>query len=117
MNTKIGILEEYFRISKRILSLHYIDGIGGTLGESEGIRYFFHTREKDLHNIPHIHCEYSGEEFRVNLYTLEIMDDSFKSRKKTKLAMDVVTKNKDEFIRIWNLAVVKGLPFEFKGEI
>ena len=117
MNTKIGVLEEYFKISERTLSLHYIDGIGGTLGESEGIRYFFHTREKDLHNIPHIHCEYSGEEFRVNLYTLEIMDDSFKSRKKTKLAMDVVTKNKDEFIRIWNLAVVKGLPFEFKGEI
>ena len=117
MNTKIGVLEEYFKISERTLSLHYLQGIGGTLGESEGIRYFFHTREKDLHNIPHIHCEYSGEEFRVNLYTLEIMDDSFKSRKKTKLAMDVVTKNKDEFIRIWNLAVVKGLPFEFKGEI
>ena len=117
MNTKIGVLEEYFKISERTLSLHYLQGIGGTLGESEGIRYFFHTREKDLHNIPHIHCEYSGEEFRVNLYTLEIMDDSFKSRKKTKLAMDVITKNKDEFIRIWNLAVVKGLPFEFKGEI
>ena len=117
MNTKIGVLEEYFKISERTLSLHYLQGIGGTLGESEGIRYFFHTREKDLHNIPHIHCEYSGEEFRVNLYTLEIMYDSFKSRKKTKLAMDVVTKNKDEFIRIWNLAVVKGLPFEFKGEI
>lgn len=117
MNTKIGVLEEYFKISERILSLHYIDGIGGTLGESEGIRYFFHTREKDLHNIPHIHCEYSGEEFRVNLYTLEIMDNSFKSRKKTKLAIDVVSKNKDEFIRIWNLAVVKGLPFEFRGEI
>ena len=45
------------------------------------------------------------------------MDDSFKSKKKTKLAMNVVTKNKDEFIRIWNLAVVKGLSFEFKGEI
>ena len=117
MNTKIGVLEEYFKISERILSLHYIDGIGGTLGESEGIRYFFHTREKDLHNIPHIHCEYSGEKFRVNLYTLEIMDNSFKSRKKTKLAIDVVSKNKDEFIRIWDLAVVKGLPFEFKGEI
>ena len=115
MNTKIGVLEEYFKISERTLSLHYLQGIGGTLGESEGIRYFFHTRERDLHNIPHIHCEYSGEEFRVNLYTLEIMYDSFKSRKKTKLAMDVVTKNKDEFIRIWNLAVVKGLPFEFKG--
>lgn len=117
MNTKIGALEEYFKISERILSLHYVDGIGGTLGESEGIRYFFHTREKDLHNIPHIHCEYSGEEFRVNLYTLEIMDNSFKSKKKTKLAIDVVSKNKDEFIRIWDLAVVKGLPFKFKGEI
>ena len=69
-------------------------GIGGILGEREGIKFIFHTREKDLHNIPHIHCEYSGEEFRVNLYTLEIMDDSFKSRKKTKLAMDVVTKIK-----------------------
>ena len=117
MNTKIGILEEYFKISERMLSIHYIDGIGGTLGESEGIIYFFHTREKDLHNTPHIHCWYSGEEFRINLNTLEIMDYSFKSKKKTKLAMDVVTKNKDEFIRIWNLAVVKGLPFEFKGEI
>ena len=117
MNTKISVLEEYFEISERILSIHYLEGIGGTLGESEGIRYFFHTREKDLHNTPHIHCWYSGEEFRVNLYTLEIMDDSFKSKKKTKLAMDVVTKNKDEFIRIWNLAVVKGLPFEFIGEI
>lgn len=117
MNTKIGVLEEYFRISKRILSLHYIDGIGGILGEREGIKIILHTREKDLHNTPHIHCWYSGEEFRVNLYTLEIMDASFKSRKKTKLAMDIVTKNKEEFIRIWNLAVVKGLPFEFKGEI
>ena len=117
MNTKIEVLEEYFKIFERILSLHYLQGIGGTLGESEGIRYFFYTREKALHNIPHVHCWYSGEEFRVNLYTLEIMDASFKSRKKTKLAMDIVTKNKEEFIRIWNLAVVKGLPFEFKGEI
>ena len=117
MNTKIGVLEEYFKISERILSLHYVDGIGGTLGEREGLKFILHTREKDLHNTPHIHCEYSGEEFRVNLYTLEIMDKSFKSRKKTKLAMDVVSRNKDEFIRIWNLAVVKGLPFEFKGEI
>ena len=38
------------------------------------------------------------------------MDDSFKSKRKTKLAMDVVTKNKDGFIRIWNLAVVNRLP-------
>jgi hypothetical protein len=45
------------------------------------------------------------------------MDKSFKSRKKTKLALDVVSKNRDEFIKIWNLTVVKGLPFEFKGEI
>ena len=117
MNTKINVLEEFFKISERILSLHFVDGIGGTLGEREGIKFILHTREKDLHNIPHIHCEYSGEEFRVNLYTLEIIDKSFKSRKKTKLATDVVSKNKDEFIRIWNLAVVKGLPFEFKGEI
>ena len=98
-------------------SIHYLEGIGGVLGEREGVKFFFHTREKDLPNIPHIHCEYSGEEFRVNLYTLEIMDKSFKSGKKTKLAIGVVSKNRDEFIRIWNLAVVKGLPFEFKGEI
>lgn len=43
----------------------------------------------------------------MNLKTLKIIDDSFKSRKKTKLAMEVVTRNRDEFIRIWNLAVVK----------
>ncbi len=117
MNTKICILEDYFKISNQKLLLHYVEGIGEALGEKEGVKFFFHTREKDLHNTPHIHCWYSGEEFRVNLYTLKIMDNTFKSRKKTKIAMDVVAKNKDEFIRIWKLSVVKGLPFEFKGEI
>jgi hypothetical protein len=35
----------------------------------------------------------------------------------TRLSSRYYLKNKDEFIRIWNLAVVKGLTFEFKEEI
>lgn len=117
MNTKVSVLEEYFNISKRVLTIHYVDGIGEALDEVEGIKFIFHSNEKDIHHVPHIHCRYSGEEFRINLNTLELIDNPFKSKKKTKLAIEYVSKNKDELLRVWNLFVIKGLPFDYIGSI
>lgn len=52
----------------------YFGGIGGDVGRCRGIHFFFHTNEKDLHHVPHIHCKHGSLEFRVNLKDLSIMD-------------------------------------------
>lgn len=110
----IGKLEEQFYISKAVFEVVLDLEIGGTVGEYRGINFFFHTNEKDIHHIPHIHCKYSGEEFRVNLITLDILDKAFKNNKYTKIAIDVIKTNRLELLRYWEKVVLKGESVKFK---
>ena len=66
-------------------------------------------------NTPHVHCYYSGESFRVDLYKLEIMDGKgFKNNKKTKIALEVIKNNKDALLSKWNAFVLEGKQFKLK---
>lgn len=114
MKMAVSSLEKQFHISKIQLLVHLNrDGKGGTSGRSEGISFFFHTNEKDLHHIPHIHCKYSGIETRVNLKTLEVMDKPFK-KKKMKLAIDKIKKNQIDLLNYWDIVIVNGEEMNFK---
>ena len=118
MNTKIKTLEEFFKISDNTLVLHFVDGTGDTLCEIEGVSFVIHPNERDRHQFtPHIHCKYQGEETRIRICDATFMDKGFKSKKKNKLAVDYVKKNKEKLMRIWNLFIIKGLPFNFEGII
>lgn len=114
---KIGDLEKQFHISKAMILLYLnYDGKGGSVGNTEGITFFFHTNEKDLHHIPHIHCKYSGIETRINLKTLKVIDKPFK-KNKMKKALEIIQKNQEELINYWNVVVVNGETMKFKISI
>ena len=115
-STKVKNLNNIFGISDRILKIDYISGIGGTSGDIDGIKFFFHTNEKDLHHRRHIHCIYSGEEMRINLDTLEVMDKPFKNKKKVRRCMELIEMNQEKLIEMWDKIVIYGLPFKFKME-
>lgn len=113
-NFKIGDLEKQFHISNIKIPVYLnSDGMGKAVGTIEGISFFFHMDEKDVHHIPHIHCQYSGIETRINLETLEVMDKPFK-KSKMKIALKKIQKNQSELINYWNEVVVKGETLEFK---
>ena len=107
-------LEDQFKLSHHVLEVLVGGGIGGGVGDYHGIHFFFHTNEKDRHNKPHIHCKYSGEELRIDLNRLTIMDKEFKNNRINKLAIECVRKNQDSLIKYWNEVVIKGEKVKFK---
>lgn len=114
---KIEDLEKQFHVSNILIPVHLnYDGKGGAVGDAEGIKFFFHTNEKDIHHKPHIHCKYSGIETRVNLLTLEIMDKPFK-KSKMKIAINKIKRNQVELINYWNKVVINGETLDFEMDI
>ena len=113
-NCFLSDLENQFNISHHVLEVLVGGGIGGGVGDYHGIHFFFHTNEKDLHHNPHIHCKYSGEEIRIDLNKLMIMDKCFKNNRINKLALICVKKNQEQLIRYWNDVVIKGEKIKFK---
>lgn len=113
-NYKLKDLEKQFSISKKNFILYIDPGIGGDVGRCRGIHFFFHTNEKDIHYKPHIHCKCGGEEFRIDLLNLKLLDKPFKNKKRTKLAIDLVRINQSEFIKYWNEVVVNGETVKLK---
>lgn len=110
---KLWKLDKQFNLSNKIFDLYICGpGIGGG-GYCKGIRFFIHTNEKDIHHTPHIHCKYSGEEFRINLNDMSIIDKPFKNKTKTNLALKIVKRNKNDFLNYWNKAVLKGEYIKF----
>lgn len=113
-NYKLKDLEKQFSISKKQLTLYIDPPIGGDVGRCRGIHFFFHTNEKDIHHKPHIHCKCGGEEFRIDLLNLKLLDRPFKNKKRTKLAIDLVRINQSEFIKYWKEVVVNGETVKLK---
>lgn len=101
-------LENQFSISKHVIDLMLDPGIGGSVGEYRGIHFYFHTDEKDIHHKPHIHCKCSGEEMRIDLINLSIIDRPFKNNKRNKIALDCIKENQQELIKYWNRNVING---------
>lgn len=107
---KLRKLNMYNNITENKLQIEITSGIGGELGRIKKIVFFFHMDEKDIHrNTPHIHCKHAGEEIRVNLNTLQIMDKrEFKSKSNTKLALKVIKYNQEGLLKYWNDVVING---------
>lgn len=110
----IGQLEEQFGISSIVFEAWLDNAVGGTVGEYRGIVFFFHTNEKDLHHIPHIHCKQGDEEFRVNLITLEEIDRGFKNKKQMKRTLECLSLNQEQLLNYWNEVVLNGETLKFK---
>lgn len=112
---KLIDLCKQFKFDSKRIEVSINPPIGGYVGANRGIHYFFHTNEKDIHHIPHIHVKYGNVEFRVNLITLEILDKkTFKNPKKTAIALKMIELNQKELINYWNKVVVNGESIKFK---
>lgn len=111
----IGSLCSQFDIENKELEVWINPPIGGYVGRNRGIHFFFHTNEKDIHHTPHIHIKSGEIEFRVNLETLQVLDKkTFKSKAKTKLALQMIRLNQKELINYWNAVVINGETIKFK---
>ncbi len=111
-------LENQFNISKFKfpILLNFQGQKGAGIAKKEGIKFFFHTNEKSIHHMPHIHCKYSGEEIRIDLTNILIIDKPFKNKKKSKVALDFCRKYKHELIEYWNKVVINGENMKFELE-
>lgn len=95
-NVRLKNLLKYLCVRKQITFVYLFGGPGGkTLDDTNGVRYFLHTKETN--HTPHIHAEYSGEEISVYLLTGKIKG-SFKSNKKMKQVKKYVNDNKETLI-------------------
>ena len=113
----IDQLDIQFNISKKEIPLILNpNGIGKAVGNSEGVSFFFHTNEKDLHHTPHIHCKYSGTETRIDIQNIKVLDKPFKSSK-MKLALNIIRNNQQSLINYWNHSVINGESMKFHLEI
>lgn len=79
-------------------------GIGGLIEKIEGIEFIIHSNEKDKHkNNPHVHAKYCNEELFIYIKDGKVLNNnSFKSKKKTKKAIDYVLNHKKELLESWN---------------
>ena len=117
INLTIEDLEKQFSIPKILIPIYLdYDGKGKAIGYSEGITFFFHTNEKDLHHKPHIHCKYAGIETRIEIETLKILDKPFK-KSKMQYALKIIKENQKELINYWNKVVIKGEKLKFKLDL
>ncbi len=117
-NISIKKLDKQFHISENIIEFN-IDGpgIGGEVGRENGIHFFFHTNEKDIHvGTPHIHVKKGGIEYRVNLKSKEVMsnDKVFKNKKDNKIVEEFVDKFQEQLLDYWNRVVINGESLKLK---
>ena len=116
-NLTLKQLEEQFSMStlEIPICLNY-NCAGRSVGYSNGILFYFHSKEKDLHHVPHIHCKYSGIETRVNIVDLTIMDKPFK-KNKMDYALNIIKENQKDLLLYWEKVVVKGESLKFNLKI
>lgn len=112
-NLTLKQLEKQFSISNLEipLCLNYNDA-GRSVGNNNGISFYFHSNEKDLHHIPHIHCKYSGIETRINIANLTIIDKPFK-KNKMDYALNIVKENQKDLLLYWQKVVINGESLKF----
>ena len=114
-NYKIKKLCEQFHLENQMIILAVNPPIGADMGRNRGIHYFFHTNERDIHHVPHIHVKSGNIEYRVNLNTLEIMDKIiFKNPRKNKLALNTIRDHQQDLLNYWNKVVVNGESIKYK---
>lgn len=109
----IGDLNKQFKITNMIIPVVLNKDKGAGVGDEEGIEFFFHTNEKDIHHRRHIHCKYAETTTRVDLDTLEPIDEPFK-KSKMKFAIKMIKENQKDLQNYWDTVVVKGETIKFK---
>lgn len=116
-NLTLYEMEKQFNISMlEIPVLLNYDGIGKAIGTVEGIKLYFHLDEKDLHHNPHIHCKYSGNETRVEIETLKVLDRPFK-KSKMDIVKQFIMEHQEELLNYWDKAIINGQSIELNIEI
>ena len=109
LDVPVGKLDKQFNLSDKTIHLCICGpGTGGDVGRKFGIKFYFHTNEKDIHHTPHIHCKCGSEEMRINLKSLKIMDKPFKEKSRNKNAVKYVSNNQKVLLNYWNKVVVNG---------
>lgn len=109
----IDDLNKQFKITNMVIPVVLNKDKGANVGNAEGIEFFFHTNEKDIHHRRHIHCKYAETTTRIDLDTLEPMDEKFK-KSKMDFAIKKIKENQKGLQNYWDTVVVKGETIKFK---
>lgn len=108
LNHSLKDIQKIFKLFNTEINI-VIDGpgIGRVLERREGIKFIIHSDEKSNHEkYPHIHAEYSGEKIFIYIKDGSLLNNKgFKSKKKTKIAIDFVINNKENLLKQWNLII------------
>lgn len=103
-NTLLKVNESFHLFDNVINIIIDGPGVGLNLGEKEGIKFKINTNEAGHEYLPHVHVEYSGEEIRISLIDLQILDGKgFSNRRKTKIAIEFVKNNREMLLEKWTL--------------
>ena len=109
----IGDLNKQFNITNLVIPVVLNKDQGASVGNTEGIDFFFHTNERDIHHRRHIHCKYAETTTRIDLDTLEPIDKPFK-KSKMSFAIKKIKENQKGLQNYWDTVVVKGETIKFK---
>ena len=104
MNYSLKDISQFIDLNKFWFKIEFTGGIGGDVGRVRKIHFIIHEGETDRHHYPHIHCKCSGEEVVVNLETLEFIGKKFKEKRKNKLVIDNIKRNKKGLLEFWERA-------------
>lgn len=85
---------------------------GGTVLNTKGIKFFFHSKENGKHHLPHIHVSYNEYEAVISLDGSVLHGDL--PTKKLKIAKQIIEENKYSFLLKWN-DMTDGEKFEFNN--
>ena len=86
---------------------------GGNVLYIKGMNFFFHSREKGKHHLPHIHVKYNEYEAEISLGGSVL--HGYLPTKKLKVAKQIIEENKYSFLLKWN-DLTDGEKFEFNND-
>ncbi|MGM0443875.1 MAG: DUF4160 domain-containing protein [Fibrobacterota bacterium] len=69
-----------------------------------GIIVRMYNMDTQQHNLPHIHCEYQGNDAVFDIETAEVLSGDF-PRKQTRLVQAWIEIHNEELMADWHLAV------------
>ena len=108
-NVKLIDILEHCDLNNVII-IYAIIPIGATGAVYNGYRLSIHSDEQIHRYLPHVHVECGAGDTRINLNTLEIMnDDIFNSRKDKKKILGYLKDNQERWIGYYNSIVVDGI--------
>lgn len=112
LNIPIEWIKEYLNTSEFLVYCAFFERAGGGGFKSNGMKFYFNSKERSSHNYPHVHINYKDDDASISLNG-DLLAGSLPTRK-LKEAKKIIQINKQSLLLQWN-RITDGQKFELSN--